>query len=194
LTRLVMKSLVVANDRDGETRYRLQEPIRQYAQTLLEDRGERAEARACHATYFLERAEQVVARVWGGHFIGPIGRPEQLGQFARLEREHDNLRAALAWAEQEANAETLARLLASLGAFWVLQRHFAEGSRWPEAALSGSAGLPATLRARVGALSGLLRWLARGDYAGAAQLLEESLALFRALGDDWHVAIVLNLW
>ena len=89
LTRLVEKSLVVAQALDdGTTRYRLLETLRQYGRTRLETCGELARVQHRHATYYLTLAERAEPELIGSH---------QLRWLDQLEREHDNLRAALAW-------------------------------------------------------------------------------------------------
>src|SRR5215216_5604125 len=72
LSGLVDKSLVVARERqESGVRYRMLEPIRQYALERLEERGEGEEARRRHATFFLALAEEAEAnlrgqRTWSG--------------------------------------------------------------------------------------------------------------------------------
>src|SRR5207302_1719116 len=96
VARLVDKSLVVAGEREGQVRYRLLEPIRQYALACLEASGNAESMRARHAAHFLGLAEQVELQRWHG---------ANFDWLDRLERESDNLRAALGWAEASANAE-----------------------------------------------------------------------------------------
>ena len=89
LSGLVEKSLVVAKGSDeGGMRYRLLEPIRQYAREKLEESGEAEGAKRAHAQYFLTLAEKAEPEL-----LGP--REEQW--YNRLEEEHDNIRAALSW-------------------------------------------------------------------------------------------------
>src|SRR5439155_3696162 len=162
-----------------QARYRLLEPIRQYAHALLEVEGEAAAARACHATHYLDFAEGVALAVFGDRMGGPFGRPDQIAWFARLEREHDNLRAALAWDEQGGRLEALARLCVALWGFWQLQGHMAEGRRWLEVAVARGVDLPVALRARLVGPAGILAVL-RGEYAAALGPLEEGVALNRS--------------
>ena len=66
LSGLVDKSLVVARERqESGVRYRMLEPIRQYALERLEERGEGEEARRRHATFFLALAEEAEANLRG---------------------------------------------------------------------------------------------------------------------------------
>jgi predicted ATPase len=87
LGQLVEQSLVAADtsaNSDAELRYRMREPVRQYAQELLEESGETEETRQRHASFFLALAERA-------ELHGP-------DQVERLEKENDNLGAAMDWA------------------------------------------------------------------------------------------------
>jgi hypothetical protein len=89
LSGLVNKSLVVANTTsEGEVRYRMLEPIRQYAREKLEESGEFEVLQRRHATFFLALAEESEPAFRG---------PAEGWWLDRLEAEHDNLRAALSW-------------------------------------------------------------------------------------------------
>src|SRR5215208_2271157 len=102
LARLVDKSLVVAETTGmGPVRYRMLEPIRQYAQEKLEERGDAEEVRRRHARFFLALAEEAEPRLRG---------PEDMEWLERLENEHDNLRTALSWALEGGEAEVGLRL------------------------------------------------------------------------------------
>ena len=97
LSRLVEKSLVVAEATGGGgVRYRMLEPIRQYAREKLQEGGEGEEVRRRHASFFLALAEEAEPRLRG---------PEDMEWLERLEVEHDNLRAALSWALERGEAE-----------------------------------------------------------------------------------------
>jgi non-specific serine/threonine protein kinase len=89
LSGLVEKSLVATERQESGARYRMLEPVRQYARDKLEEDGEGEEARRRHATFFLALAEEAEPRLRG---------PEDTIWLERLEIEHDNLRAALSWA------------------------------------------------------------------------------------------------
>ena len=108
-------------------RYRLLEPIRQYAREKLEESGEGEEVRRRHAAFFLALAEEAEPRLRG---------PEDREWLERLEREHDNLRAALSWALERGEAELGLRLAGALGT--VLGR--ARTLRRGEEVAGGSAG------------------------------------------------------
>src|SRR5207248_10980922 len=92
LTSLVEKSLVVADAQQNQTRYRLLETVRQYAREKLADQPGNEALRGRHRDYYLALAEEAKEKLLGA---------QQQEWLERLEREHDNLRAALDWCEQD---------------------------------------------------------------------------------------------
>jgi hypothetical protein len=100
---------VQADATGSETRYRLLETIRQYAQERLEHAGDTEAARDAHARYYATFTEQVAAGT---------NTSEQLDWLERADREVDNVRAALAWAIETEDAETVLRFFALLGT-WI---------------------------------------------------------------------------
>jgi non-specific serine/threonine protein kinase len=125
-------------------RYRMLETVREYAREKLEGSGERAAIRGRHRDWFLQLAEQ---------FAATADRPEHTLWLARLEAELDNLRAALAWCRQEADAgsqsaaEAWLRLVHPLAGYWLHRGYIAEGVQWLEGALACSDHLSPALRA-----------------------------------------------
>jgi predicted ATPase/DNA-binding XRE family transcriptional regulator len=184
LHALAGQSLVtVVHGSDG-TRYGMLEPVRQYAVEALADAGEEDVTRRRHARYFVSLAERAAAEI--------EGRSGQTAWMKRLEREQDNLRAALAWSEQaDDGIETGLRLATALWRFWEMRWRVAEGDRWLAGALARSNGLPLSLRANaLNAAGNLARDL--GDYRRATAHHEECLAIRRELGAPRGVAISLN--
>jgi predicted ATPase/DNA-binding CsgD family transcriptional regulator len=168
LSELVEKSLVVARGSEqGGMRYRLLEPIRQYALEKLEESAEAEAAKRAHAEYFLALAEEAEPRLRG---------PEDREWLERLEAEHDNMRAALSWSLEQGETELGLRLAGALWPFWEAHGHYSEGSRWLEEALEKEGQGSAAARAK--ALEGL-GWLTyrRGDTNLAKATLEEGLKL-----------------
>jgi len=140
LSGLVEKSLVVASGSDeGGMRYRLLEPVRQYAREKLEESGETQAAKRTHAGYFLALAEEAEPKLFG---------PRDVEWLERLEEEHDNMRAALSWALEEAQAELGLRLAGALQPFWEAHGHYSEGRRWLEEALIREGRTPGVVRAK----------------------------------------------
>jgi predicted ATPase/DNA-binding CsgD family transcriptional regulator len=140
LSGLVEKSLVVASGSDeGGVRYRLLEPVRQYAREKLEESGETQAAKRAHAGYFLALAEEAEPELFG---------PRDVEWLERLEEEHDNMRATLSWALEEAQAELGLRLAGALLPFWEAHGHYSEGRRWLEEALIREGRTPGVVRAK----------------------------------------------
>jgi ATP/maltotriose-dependent transcriptional regulator MalT len=104
----------------------------------------------------------------------------------RLEREHDNLRAALDGLEASSETELAMRLAGALWEFWFSRDHLAEGRRRLESALRAD-DRPTAARAR--ALNGAAEMAAFAGDASAAKLrAEEALTLHRTLGDALGMA------
>ena len=119
LTTLYDRSLVTAIATGATTRYALLETVREYALARLEEVSAETETtRARHLAYFLSLAE-------GGR--SALTTPEAFQSLDRLESEHENLDAALAWAEQPGRFEPAARLSVALGPYWQHRGSFAEG-------------------------------------------------------------------
>jgi predicted ATPase len=149
LLRLVDKSLVVAEATgEGGVRYRLLEPVRQYALQKQEESGEAEEVRSRHAEFFLALAEDAEPRLRGA---------EDVEWLERLEREHDNLRVALSWALERGEVELALRLAGALWTFWQAHGHLGEGRKWLEEALAEDDR--ASVAARAKALEGVC-WMA----------------------------------
>jgi len=180
---LADKSLVVAETTgQGEARYRMLEPVRQYASEKLEEGGEAETIRGRHAEFFLELAEESDLGLWG---------PEEAVWLGRLETEHDNLRAALSWALGGGAPGLGLRMAAALSWFWNARGYYGEGARWLAEALSEGSAPDPNARARV--LVGLGRILSeQGHFERAEACLEEALALYEALGDRGRVAEALS--
>src|SRR5262249_4616176 len=83
------------------------------------------------------------------------------------------------------------RLAGALGYFWFVRGYLGEGLGWLEGALAAGAGAPAAVRTRVLAGAGVLAYW-QGDFGRGVALLEESLALSRAVGDTHGSAATLK--
>jgi predicted ATPase len=179
LGTLVDQSLLVrASAADEEPRFAMLETVREYALEQLEAAGEATALRDRHLAWCVALAEAAQA---------PLEGPQQGMWLARLEREHDNLRAALAWsgAPGRGGTERAAsglQLASALWWFWWLRGHVSEGRGWLERMLGQETGVPAAPRARALNAAGVLA-MTQDDHAQARALLEECLALRRALED-----------
>jgi predicted ATPase/DNA-binding NarL/FixJ family response regulator len=139
LRGLVDKSLVVAEERDGQARYRLLETIRQYAADRLVEAGEAAATRDRHLAWFLAFAEA----------LEPELQRDLDAWRTRLERERDNLRAALDWGLAAPDPERGRRLAAGLPWLWHLSRHGREGLEYLRRAIDRAPEDRSTLQARL---------------------------------------------
>jgi predicted ATPase len=180
LGSLVDKSLVAVQHREGAVRYGLLETVRQFAGEQLETAGETAVIRDRHRDWCLDLSEQAEAVLHG---------PGEGERFARLEEEHDNLRAALAWSIAQADGQgaVALRLVAALARFWEVRGHMSEGRQWLTQALAAGGAAPADVRAKALERAWWLSYM-QGDYAAARGFNEQSLALYRTLGDARGIA------
>jgi len=127
LEQLVNKSLVTADEWKAEKRYRMLETMRQYAGEKLIDAGESTALRDRHLDFFLALAETAAPH---------LTRAEQVEWLDKLEEEHDNVRAALDWSSGLDKPQSILRLCAALGMFWVMHCHWMEGLNWLRTALA----------------------------------------------------------
>jgi predicted ATPase/class 3 adenylate cyclase len=148
--------------------------IRDYAVERAAERGDTEGLRDRHAELF----SGLVASA-SPHLLGSDKR-EWLD---RLELEHDNLRAALSWAIERADAEHALLMAARLWRFWQMRGYLAEGlDRVQQAmAVATAAEHPAARAAAAEAAAGLAYWI--GDTLAARRYYEEAIDLYRGLGD-----------
>jgi predicted ATPase/DNA-binding XRE family transcriptional regulator len=172
---LVEHSLIVAETKDGGVRYRMLEPIRQYAQVKLEESGEASEARLRHVQYYLALAEEAEPRI-KGHY--------QVEWLDLLEAENDNLRAAISWSLETDEVQNGARFGWALRMYWLLRARQAEGRMLMEQMLERDGGqLPARTRAKaLDALAVCMYGL--GDDRRLIAIAEEGTDLSRRDGDS----------
>jgi predicted ATPase/DNA-binding CsgD family transcriptional regulator len=174
LGRLVDKSLVLVDESDGGTRYRLLETIRQYASDRLHDAGERDAARDRHLDHYLALAEAS---------FDELVRADQDAWLARLETEHDNLRAALDWGLSLDDPERGRRLAAALLWLWYLHGYAHEGTEYMQRAIALAEHDRSPVQARL--LSGAAAVaIASGQFAVRAHQALQALELATANGDE----------
>jgi DNA-binding CsgD family transcriptional regulator len=221
LTLLVDKSLVVAEDSRGRTRYQLLETVRQYAQEKLGESGEADAVRSRHRDHYTALAAMLHA---------PAGSDYEQ-RIAQAETEIDNLRAAFAWSLENSDVELALTLASSLQPLWQARGRFREGLAWFDAALADldaqSLDVVPTVRARaladralLAALMGAADSLEQAQYAlaiarevdypalvvraltacgpiaainaeAARPYLAEAIGLARALDDRWRLSQIL---
>jgi predicted ATPase/DNA-binding CsgD family transcriptional regulator len=189
LSGLVQKSLlvVVPGGAGSDNRYRMLETIRAYALEKLYVSTEETALRSRHAVFFLELAEEAEPELLG---------PEKAKWLERLEREHDDSRAALLWLEERGEVELALRLGSSLRWF---RGYFAEGrSRLLALLEMPGAQTRTTERAKALHVLGVLA-SRHGEYANdagkfaeARRYQEEALSIYRELGDKRGTAAALR--
>jgi predicted ATPase/class 3 adenylate cyclase len=178
LQSLVDKSLVRVRDGD---RFWMLETIREYAAERLEELGEADALRRRHAEHFLALAEEAE----------PHAREVDAAWLDRLDREADNLRAALDWLEASEETQLVLRLAGALMDYWGTKGYLAEGRRRLEDALAADARPTAARAKALNAAADMA--IGHGDAAATRLRAEQALALHRRLGDGWGTAASLHL-
>ncbi len=180
---LVDKSLIRQETQaDGQPRFRMLETIREFALEQLAATGEDEPLRERHAATVLGFAEEASTEVFG---------PDQRLWLDRCEADHDNLRAAMAWALTNDRGDTAMRLLVACWRFWQIRGYLAEARDHANRVLALPSALaqPEFRAAAVEAAAGIAYWQA--DLAAARTWYQEGLDLARASGDDRRIANAL---
>jgi predicted ATPase/DNA-binding CsgD family transcriptional regulator len=182
---LMDKSLLRQVEQEGEEpRLLMLATIREYGLEALAASGEMTSTRRAHAVYYLRLSEDAETE---------IGGPQQAAWLERLEREHDNLRAALLWSLEQAeneeatgeerSMETALRLGGALRDFWRIHGYISEGRNFLERALAASGGIEASVQAKALIAAANLAFI-QSDYERTEMLSQESLRLYRELEDQ----------
>lgn len=181
IASLLDKSLVQQMEQESEEpRFMMLETIREYGQECLREQGELGVMRHAHAAYYVALVEEANKHL----FSAEAGTWLDL-----LEREYENIRAALLWTlepeEEQAgsNIEIAALLGRILWRFWSVRGRFSEGRTLLEHILVASERSDAPIRANALFGAGALIYL-QSDYARLEKLGKESLSLFHLLGDQ----------
>jgi predicted ATPase/DNA-binding CsgD family transcriptional regulator len=182
LSHLIDQSLVHLQEQSGDARYRLLEVIRQFGQAELEAKGEAIILNRRHRDWYLGLAEQAEQELIGKH---------QGAWLDRLEAEHDNLRAALRWSLEQHEGEAVARIGVAIWSFWLLRGYLSEGRKFLELTLTQLPD-PTALRAKILRITAIIA-AHQGDSARAKSLVEESLNVWRTLGDKRGIASTLSI-
>jgi predicted ATPase/class 3 adenylate cyclase len=180
LASLIDKSLLrQEKGADSEPRFTMLETVGEYALERLEESGEAESIRRQHANYFVALAEAAELHRYAA---------TQGLWLLRLDADHDNMRAALAWSQAAADSVDVgARLAGALHWFWYIRGYKREGRTWLERVLQQSSSAAALARAKL--LYGAGRFQSDGGRATA--LIEQALALCRELGDKPGMADAL---
>ena len=184
LTLLVDKSLVVAENTRGRTRYRLLETVRQYALEKLGESGEADAVRGCHRDHY-----NAIAAL-----LDAPARTDHEQRLEQAEAEMDNLRAAFVWSLETGDVGRSLELATSLQPLWFTRGRIREGLAWFDAALTGgdTSHLEVAAAVRAGALADkavLDAWVAARLSMDQAQ---QAVAIARELDDPALLARALT--
>jgi len=179
---LIDKSLLQLTEHEGqEPRLGMLETIREYAQECLERCGEAELVRRAHADYYVSLMEEAE---------GKLHTAEQMHWVRRLRGEMDNLRTVLRWSIETGELEVASRLSGAMWYYWIIGGHVHEGWHWMEQILPMCATGAASVRAKaLHSIAALAFYL--GRYKQATAFGEESLALYRTVGDSASIAGIL---
>jgi predicted ATPase len=182
LGALVDSSLVRPQTPSREPRFVLLETIRQYALDRLREGGDWGPAHGRHAAYFQALAEPADADLTGAG---------QLTWLDRLETEHDNLFAAMAWLAGHGPLEQAVHLSQVTWRYWWLRGHAAELARLGDDFVAGSKDLPPYQHALALARAGDII-IANGDPARGQQLYEQTLPLYQQDNERLAESVTMN--
>lgn len=184
LASLLDKSLVVvAGDPiEGEPRFRMLETVRDYALERLRERGETEVMRRRHLDWFRELSDLAQPFLCG---------PGQREWAARFEPERANLRAAARTALDLEDDIAIIELVWDVIVFYFTRDAVHEPAGWLQQVADARRPLGEVPTAKLRSLLTLMR-IHQGEYGGAQQPLESSLAVFRAEGMDFETAVTLK--
>jgi len=181
LATLVDHSLLRQEASEDEPRFGMLETIREYAAERLAESGEMDAIRNRHADVFLALAEEAEPE---------LTRNAQTW-LDRLDREHDNIRAAMGWYVDHRQAELALRFGAAIWRFWQMRGHLREAAERLDGVLALEADCDKLEpRARgLEAAGGVAYWM--GNMPGARSYYERSLELRRQLEEPRGIAEAL---
>jgi predicted ATPase/class 3 adenylate cyclase len=184
LSSLIDKSLLRQRPTaHGEPRFERLRTVLAFAVEVLEEAGEADRWRRRHAEHFAVLAESVDEAV--------IAQRDAKSRLDRLALEVDNIRAALQWAIGAGDADLAVRLCAAIPALWFRTGTLEEGRAWLERAFALGDRLSESARARALNLLGRIRQIGGDNSPEVAAAFDESLALYRRLGDERGIARAL---
>ena len=171
LETLVDESLVRQRETaSGEPRFSMLEIVREYALERLRLFDEGDEIRRRHLAHFVQFAEEIEPKLL---------RSEQIESIARVDDEHDNVRAALAYALETKDSSSALRLAVGVRRFWSIHGYLAEGREALQSALDITPPTPSELRAKALNMIGILAG-EQGDFETAREKLTAALDEARA--------------
>ena len=183
LTLLVDKSLVLADEARGRTRYRMLETVREYGLEKLGESAEADDVRSRHRAHYTAMALEFENTTRSDH--------ENL--LARAELDIDNLRSAFTWSRECRDADGALKLACALLPFWLARGHIEEALAWFDATADDQrtrgSGVASAVRVRAVVDRAFLEFWAGSP--GRLDDVDQALAVARELGDPALVARAL---
>ena len=184
LTNLVEKSLVMMEEGEETSRYKMLETIRDYAREKLEESGELGAVAATHCQYYFAMAKEANRGQSGS---------KQGAWLDRLEAEIDNLRAAIALANSGGVENVIAvKLAVALQGFWILRGYATEGRAVVRSLLQNSSVASSEMAKAHSLYVGAALAQSQADLVEAKTMLEECLVLRRRLGVAAEIAMTIS--
>ena len=182
LGSLVDKSLVVAADGPGgDPRYRMLDTIHAFAAEKLAASPQATAVHDRHLAYFVHFAETMEPQL-------ESARAELA--FARVDADHDNLRAAIGWSAESGQPTGGFLIGGAIWRFWQHRGRLREGRDLLEQLLAVPGSVDPQARGRgLTGYGGIVYW--QGEYDHAESVYSESVALFREAGDQHNEALAL---
>jgi predicted ATPase/class 3 adenylate cyclase len=178
---LVDQSLIRPDEGAAEPRFAMLETIREYAVEMLAGRGEAGAIADRHGSAMLELAEAAAPQLAGS---------DQRAWLDRLEREHDNMRAALDHSIAKPDPALGVRLAFALWRFWQQRGYLNEARARFERLEAQGWNLEPVLQARFDeSFGGIAYW--QSDQETATRLYDDALRIWRGLGDRREIANAL---
>jgi len=177
---LVEKSII--QYMESSFRYKMLETIKQYGYEILKDSGEGMMFKNRHLNYYLNLCEEAVP-----DFNGAKAR----SWFRRFDEEYPNIQSALSRAVDENLNEDGHRLAGAMTKYWDMRGHLTEASSWLEKLLQNNEGVSKLLIANTYRNAGMFA-TQQGKNLIALKFIEESLLIYRELGDKNGLSISLN--
>jgi predicted ATPase/DNA-binding CsgD family transcriptional regulator len=180
---LIDKSLVLAEPGADGMRYRMLEPLRQFALELLDEQDAASTMRRRHAVWFLALATNAARQ---------YHRPAEIAALDHLEREHANLQAAFEQLLEFDDDDAAGLFAVSVWWFWISRAHWEEARTSPERLLDKSdLRMGAPLHAELLALAAVTAWL-QGDFPRANHWVRRGLTVARGQREPRPLAVVLT--